>query len=199
MAAETILVAVGGENDTNTDDLVEAVRTLGTAETTAVLAHSFDEDTYQNARDELGGEHSEAGAGERDGATDGWVALSPNQWHDTVFGTPPTRTDEEERAPEHEVEDATAPGAAESMGPDDVAAQYEQIKAVSDGLQAAGMEYEIRGRVGDAAETVLAVADEVDADAIAVDRRDRGTVEQALFGSVSEEIIENADRPVVVV
>jgi nucleotide-binding universal stress UspA family protein len=53
--------------------------------------------------------------------------------------------------------------------------------------------------VGDAAETVLAVADDVDADAIAVDRRDRGTVEQALFGSVSSEIIENAERPVVVV
>ena len=66
-------------------------------------------------------------------------------------------------------------------------------------MTADGIEYEIRGRVGDSAETVLAAADEVDADAIAVNPRDRSPVQQALFGSISKEIIENADRPVVVV
>lgn len=63
--------------------------------------------------------------------------------------------------------------------------------------EADGRPYEIRGRVGDPAGTVLDAADEVDA--VAVGPRDRPAVQQALFGGVSEEIIENADRPVVVV
>lgn len=201
MGVETLLVAVGGEDDTNTDDLIAAVRTFGTPETTVVLAHAFEEDTYERAREELGDDRRDAeDVGERGGggaAGAGWVTATPVEWHDTVFGTPPARTDESDVAPEHEAENRAE--RLEATGPDEVAAQYDRIKAVADALEAEDVAYEIRGDVGDPADTILAVAREVDADAVAVGRRDRSSVGQALFGSVSEDVIDGADRPVVVV
>lgn len=191
MAVGTLLVAVGEQDRTNTDAMIDAVRTLAAPETRVVLAHAFDEEAYETAVGELGG-NPDRERGE------GWVAPSAGEWHVTAFGGSPAVT-HDESADERADEGPPAATDADRIGADSVAAQYETIREIGSALEADGRPYEIRGRVGDPVETVLAAADEVDADAIAVNPRDRSTVQQALFGSVSEEIIENADRPVVVV
>ena len=50
----------------------------------------------------------------------------------------------------------------------------------------------------DAAETVLETASEYDADLIAVAGRKRSPTKKVVFGSVSQEIMLNTDRPVLV-
>jgi nucleotide-binding universal stress UspA family protein len=52
---------------------------------------------------------------------------------------------------------------------------------------------------GSVAATVLAVAERVDAEAIVVGTRGRGAAKSALLGSVSHDLLQHADRGVVVV
>ena len=52
---------------------------------------------------------------------------------------------------------------------------------------------------GDAAEEILGLARLRDADLIVVGSRDLGRVAGAVLGSVSHAIVDNADRPVLVV
>jgi nucleotide-binding universal stress UspA family protein len=47
--------------------------------------------------------------------------------------------------------------------------------------------------------TILAAADEVNADAIALGTRGRGGIKSLLLGSVSHAVVQHADRPVLVV
>lgn len=47
--------------------------------------------------------------------------------------------------------------------------------------------------------TILAVADEVHADAITIGTRGRGGIKSLLLGSVSHAVVQHADRPVLVV
>lgn len=56
---------------------------------------------------------------------------------------------------------------------------------------------ETRGRIGAPADEVLAVAEEIDPRYIVVGGRNRSPARQAIFGSVSQDIMRNADRPVV--
>lgn len=54
-----------------------------------------------------------------------------------------------------------------------------------------------RGAVGDPAEEILGLADELDPRYVVVGGRKRTPAKQALFGSVSQEIVRKADQPVV--
>ena len=54
-----------------------------------------------------------------------------------------------------------------------------------------------RGVVGDPAEEILALAAELDPRYIVVGGRKRTPAKQALFGSVSQEIVRKAEQPVV--
>ncbi len=68
-------------------------------------------------------------------------------------------------------------------------------------LRSAGLTVEARTvRQGaDIAETILGLADELDADAIVLGTRGNGRVKSMLLGSVSHAVVQRADRPVVVV
>jgi nucleotide-binding universal stress UspA family protein len=68
-------------------------------------------------------------------------------------------------------------------------------------LRAAGLSADARveERETSIARTVLAVARHVDAEAIVVGTRGRGGVKSALLGSVSHDLVQHADRAVVVV
>jgi len=65
-------------------------------------------------------------------------------------------------------------------------------------LDEAGVAHERRELVGDPADGVARVAAELDPDSIVLGMRERSPVGKAVFGSVSQEIILDADRPVVV-
>jgi len=67
-----------------------------------------------------------------------------------------------------------------------------------DQLQAAGVAVEQVSRVGDPAAEILAVAEEVDADHILLGGRKRSPARSLLFGSVTQAVLLDADRPVSV-
>ena len=68
-------------------------------------------------------------------------------------------------------------------------------------LVGAGLTAEARveARRGSVASTVLAVADEIDAEAVVLGTRGRTGVSSLLLGSVSHGVVQHADRPVVVI
>lgn len=61
------------------------------------------------------------------------------------------------------------------------------------------VDVEARGRVGDPGDEILSAAEMVDARYIVVGGRKRSPVGKAVFGSVSQSVVLNADRPVVTV
>ncbi|QSG08731.1 universal stress protein [Halapricum desulfuricans] len=65
-------------------------------------------------------------------------------------------------------------------------------------LRDAGVAVEQTSRVGDPAIKILAAADEVGADHIVLGGRKRSPVGAVLFGSVSQNVIVDADRPVTI-
>lgn len=81
----------------------------------------------------------------------------------------------------------------------------EQARSVAeegkDLLRRAGMAAEARveARGASVAATILEAGKEIDADAIVLGTRGRGGVRSMLLGSVSHAVVQQADRPVVVV
>jgi len=71
-------------------------------------------------------------------------------------------------------------------------------KTASDRLEAAGVTTRLMARSGDPATEILAAAEDVNADQILLGGRKRSPLGSALFGSVSQEVMLDADRPVVV-
>jgi nucleotide-binding universal stress UspA family protein len=67
-----------------------------------------------------------------------------------------------------------------------------------DRLQEAGIAVEHVSRVGDPAAAILDVAEEVDADHIVLGGRKRSPARSLLFGSVTQAVLLDADRPVSV-
>jgi nucleotide-binding universal stress UspA family protein len=70
--------------------------------------------------------------------------------------------------------------------------------AVADHLESEGVGVEAMSRTGDPATEILRAAQDVDADLILLGGRKRSPLGSVLFGSVSQEVTLDADRPVVV-
>lgn len=75
----------------------------------------------------------------------------------------------------------------------------ESVGVIRDGLHAAGIETTAIRRHGDVAEEILAEAAENEVDLIVIGGRKRSPVGKALFGSVTQAVLLEADRPVMVV
>ncbi|APW97804.1 universal stress protein UspA [Halobiforma lacisalsi AJ5] len=73
----------------------------------------------------------------------------------------------------------------------------ESAEAIIADLEAEGTTVEKRREHGDPAETILEVADEIDADFIVMSGRERSPTGKALFGSVMQSVLLSADCPVV--
>ncbi|WP_058365978.1 universal stress protein [Haloparvum sedimenti] len=80
-------------------------------------------------------------------------------------------------------------------------ASVSQVDAVTRAesiLTAEGVTVEFRERSGEPAPSIVETADELDADAICVAGRKRTPAGKVLFGSVSQSVILQTERPVIV-
>lgn len=78
------------------------------------------------------------------------------------------------------------------------AIQIAGVRAAVDRLEEAGVDPEIRESSGDPADEILDLATDLDVDLVVVGGRERSPAGKALFGSVTQQVILNADRPVMV-
>ncbi|SEO38624.1 Universal stress protein family protein [Halogranum amylolyticum] len=78
------------------------------------------------------------------------------------------------------------------------ATQIASVREASDLFEAADVEYDVEESSGDPAEAIIDVANDVDADLVVVGGRKRSPAGKALFGSVTQTVILNAGRPVMV-
>ncbi|MFC5279066.1 universal stress protein [Halorubrum rubrum] len=74
----------------------------------------------------------------------------------------------------------------------------ESVDAVVDHLESAGVTVSKRREHGDVTKRILAVADEIDADGIAMGGRRRSPTGKVLFGSTTQSVLLSADCPVTV-
>ncbi|NEU56655.1 universal stress protein [Halorussus sp. MSC15.2] len=78
------------------------------------------------------------------------------------------------------------------------ATQVGSVRRAEEMLDEAGVEVEVAERSGEPAATVLDFAQSEDADCICVGGRSRSPAGKAIFGSVSQSVILQSDRPVIV-
>jgi len=83
--------------------------------------------------------------------------------------------------------------------PGQVATHNATIRDLEDVLEAAGVDYTIRGGVGDPGETMVELAESADADMVVVGGRGRSPAGKALFGSVAQSIMLDAPCPTLYV
>ncbi|MEY7851072.1 universal stress protein [Natrarchaeobius sp. A-rgal3] len=74
----------------------------------------------------------------------------------------------------------------------------ESLEATASYLSENGVTVSTRREHGDPAATILAVADDADADAVVMSGRKRSPVGKALFGSVTQNVALNSPVPVVI-
>jgi len=77
------------------------------------------------------------------------------------------------------------------------AVQVDAVKRARELFESAGVSVEIREESGDPAESIIATAESLDADAICIAGRKRSPAGKMLFGSVSQSVILNTERPVL--
>ena len=87
----------------------------------------------------------------------------------------------------------------EEVDPDDVAMRHATIRDLREPLDDAGVDYEIRGAVGDHGSTIVNLATDVDADRVVVGGRKRSPTGKAVFGSTAQEVLLSAPCPVTFV
>ena len=88
---------------------------------------------------------------------------------------------------------------ADEVSPDDVAARHATIRELTGLLEDAGVDYEVRGAVGDHGKAIVDLAEAVDADRVVVGGRKRSPTGKAVFGSVAQEVMLSAPCPVTFV
>lgn len=76
--------------------------------------------------------------------------------------------------------------------------QVGSVKHATDVLEEDGIEIEYHEGSGDPAESIIQMADDLDVDAIVLAGRKRSPTGKLLFGSVTQEVILNTERPVLV-
>ncbi len=188
MAVDTILVAVGEEDRDRTDTIASTVIDIaGPTGATVVTAHVIDEETFREVAERVGE------------ATDGSAEEVP-EWARRWAGFEARIEGEVPEWVERLMLSGVSERSREAPGPEAVEAVFEreeQIQALATAFDDAGVDAEVRVGVGDPAEQVVAMAEELDADFVVVGGRNRSPARQAVFGSVSQEILRSVHCPVI--
>ncbi|WP_280586542.1 universal stress protein [Halorubrum sp. Boch-26] len=147
MSIETVLLAVGTEDETQTEQIArEAIAVAEPTGAEVVLTHVFTDEEFDGVRSKLGVDES-----------------------------------------------------SEGSTPDAVAERHTTTRALAKALDEAGVDYSIRGAVGDHADEVVGIASAVEADRVVVGGRRRSPTGKAVFGSVAQEVILSSPCPVTFV
>lgn len=189
MSVDTILVTVGEEDRGRADEIASAVIDVAApVDATVVLVHVLTEETYRRAvsRTETANDDEPLEWVER------WSRTEPAV-HPGIEGDVPDWVKEWSESGDT----AERTESASEEGIETVLERKELIRELAAALEAADVDYEIRGDVGDPTDRVLAIVEDVDPDFVVVGGRNRSPARQALFGSVSQEILRSVDRPVI--
>lgn len=89
-------------------------------------------------------------------------------------------------------DEATAPDELQNLD------RIDTVRAVRDRLEAEGISVELAEARQPPADGILELADEFDVDNIVIGARRRSPVGKAVFGSVTQQVIQEADIPVTV-
>lgn len=85
------------------------------------------------------------------------------------------------------------------VNPDVVARRLDTVRAIGERLDAAGIEYDIRGALADSSDGISDLAAEEEADMLLVGGRKRSPTGKAVFGSTAQEVMLSAHCPVTFV
>lgn len=82
---------------------------------------------------------------------------------------------------------------------DRVVARKDALQQLVDAFDTAGIEFELRGAIGDPAEHIGRMVEEVDADFVVVSSQRQSHIRETLFGSLAQKLLHTAPCPVIVV
>jgi nucleotide-binding universal stress UspA family protein len=82
---------------------------------------------------------------------------------------------------------------------EDVLARHETVLRYEELFDDAGVDWRVRGVVGDVSDGVIELADATDADRVVVSGRRRSPAGKAVFGSVAQDVLLGAPCPVTYV
>ena len=83
--------------------------------------------------------------------------------------------------------------------PNEVARRHQTIRVMTKLLDDAGVDYDIRGEIGEHAEEIVDLAEFLDADRVVVGGRTRSPTGKAVFGSTAQEVMLSSPCPVTFV
>jgi nucleotide-binding universal stress UspA family protein len=191
MSKPTYLVALTDENTRQIDAIVRAVCEISApTDARIVIAHVFTHHTYQRALRELDEEPKTplekrftellpAHPGTEDDVPE-WV----KRW-----------SQQQIRGDHDQPQDSDDLSQSEAV--ERVLYRKNTLQQVAEAFDSAGIEYEIRGAIGDPVDQLMLMVEEVDADIVVVSARDWPDIRQAVFSSTAQQILRSAPCPVL--
>jgi nucleotide-binding universal stress UspA family protein len=88
---------------------------------------------------------------------------------------------------------------ASDVSPDEVATRHRTVRSLETAMDDAGIDFEVRGNVGEHGAGIVEAAEDVAADLVVVGGRRRSPAGKAVFGSTAQEVMLEAPCPVMFV
>ncbi|MFC6725130.1 universal stress protein, partial [Halobium palmae] len=76
---------------------------------------------------------------------------------------------------------------------------HSTLREIASAFEEAGVDYEVRGVIGDKGKAIVDLAGDVEADRVLVGGRKRSPTGKAVFGSTAQEVILSSPCPVTFV